>query len=189
LCKFESIASAPRTDCDCEQAALENNGRNACKSLVQDRDVVLEAVTQNWENIKVHLHYSSISRTFSQHLPPHFVCKNLSLPFALAWCVAQNTKILAPERLLMVPDSLVAIVFLSISLTLVYLQMASEALHNDKIIMMEAIQQNPHAFELASEGLRGDKELVMDAITQDWAMLEFASKSMQVSKTFSTFPR
>lgn len=59
--------------------------------------------------------------------------------------------------------------------------MVSDALHNDKIIMMEAIQQNPHAFALASEGLRGDKELVMDAITQDWTMLEFASKSMQVS--------
>lgn len=65
--------------------------------------------------------------------------------------------------------------------------MASEALHGDKIIMMEAIQQNPHAFELASESLRGDKELVMDAITQDWAMLEFASKSMQVLHSFDLY--
>jgi hypothetical protein len=65
---FESIGSAPRADCDCEQAALENNGRNACKSLVQDRDVVLEAVTQNWENIKVYSFIPQQQEPFSDIL-------------------------------------------------------------------------------------------------------------------------
>ena len=55
------------------------------------------------------------------------------------------------------------------------LEHASDALKDDREIVLEAVKQNWLALEYASAALKDDREIVLEAVKQDGSALRFAS--------------
>ena len=58
------------------------------------------------------------------------------------------------------------------------LEYASEALKNDREIVLEAVKQNGDALAYAGEDLKNDREIVLEAIKQSGGALEYASEAL-----------
>ncbi|MBR3325322.1 MAG: DUF4116 domain-containing protein [Clostridia bacterium] len=56
---------------------------------------------------------------------------------------------------------------------------ASNKLHADKELMLEAVKQDGQLLYYASKELRDDKEVVGEAIKNKWLILKYASKRLR----------
>ncbi|MBF8263256.1 MAG: hypothetical protein HW387_921 [Parachlamydiales bacterium] len=65
------------------------------------------------------------------------------------------------------------------------LQYASEALKNNREIVLVAVQQNGRALQYASEALKDNREIVLVAVQQNGAALQYASEALRHDQTFS----
>ena len=45
--------------------------------------------------------------------------------------------------------------------------------------MMEIVKRQPKALRLASDALKDDREIVLEAVKQDWRALKYASDALQ----------
>ena len=59
---------------------------------------------------------------------------------------------------------------------------ASDKLHADKELMLEAVKQDGQLLYYASKELRDDKEVVTEAIKNKWLILKYASKRLRSDK-------
>jgi len=56
---------------------------------------------------------------------------------------------------------------------------ASEKLHSDKELMLEAVKQDGQLLYYASKELRDDEEMVRNAVENKWLILKYASKRLR----------
>ena len=61
----------------------------------------------------------------------------------------------------------------------VALRLASDALKDDREIVLEAVKQNGHALKYASAALKDDREIVLEAVKQDGDALIIASEGLR----------
>ena len=59
---------------------------------------------------------------------------------------------------------------------------ASDRLHADKDLMLEAVKQDGQMLYYASKSLRDNEEIVKNAIENKWLILKYASKRLRSSK-------
>lgn len=59
---------------------------------------------------------------------------------------------------------------------------ASDRLHADRKLMLEAVKQDGQLLYYASKELRDDKEVVEEAIKNKWLILKYASKRLRSDK-------
>lgn len=59
------------------------------------------------------------------------------------------------------------------------LRFAPEVVRGDPVIVLSAVDQDPHALQYATEGLRGDKALVLEAVRRHGETLQHASEALK----------
>ena len=132
--------------------------------LKQDRQIVIDAVTQNG----LALQYA-IGRSI------------IDLKVVLA-AVTQNG--LALQYTYPLFKSNKEVVLAAVAQDASALQYASETLKNDRGVVIDAVAQDASALQYSSEALKKDREFMLAAVTQDASALQYASEAFKTDHKF-----